>query len=105
LTHGEAVSVGIYGESYISHRIGRISAADLTTIDAGLKSAGLPSRLPFAIPIADLRALIAKDKKNVCGEVKWTLLERIGSALFDIVVPEELIVESLSAIQPGATHA
>jgi 3-dehydroquinate synthase len=104
LTHGEAISIGMYGEAYISHRIGKISAADLTTIDAGLTTAGLPARLPFAIPAAELRALISKDKKNVGGQVKWTLLERIGSALFDIVVPEELIVETLSAIQPGATH-
>lgn len=104
LTHGEAISIGMYGESYISHRAGKISAADLSTIDAGLRAAGLPARLPFAIPTADLRALISKDKKNVGGQVKWTLLERIGSAVFDIVVPEELIVEALSAIQPGETH-
>jgi 3-dehydroquinate synthase len=104
LTHGEAISIGMYGESYISHRAGKISAADLTTIDAGLKSAGLPTRLPFAIPIADLRALIAKDKKNVGGQIKWTLLERIGSAIFDVVAPEELVIEALSAIQPGAIH-
>lgn len=105
LTHGEAISIGMYGEAYISHRIGKISAADLSTIDAGLQTAGLPTRLPVAIPTAELRALLSKDKKNVGGQVKWTLLERIGSALFDIVIPEELIVEALSAIQPGATHA
>lgn len=104
LTHGEAISIGMYGEAYISHRIGKISAADLSTIDAGLQTAGLPTRLPVAIPTAELRALLSKDKKNVGGQVKWTLLERIGSALFDVVVPEELIVEALSAIQPGATH-
>ena len=104
LTHGEAISIGMYGEAYISHRIGKISAADLTTIEVSLRTAGLPARLPFAIPTAELRALLAKDKKNVGGQVKWALLERIGSALFDIVVPEELIVEALSAIQPGATH-
>jgi 3-dehydroquinate synthase len=105
LTHGEAISIGMYGESHISHRIGRISAADLTTIDVGLKTAGLPTRLPVAIPTAELRALISKDKKNVGGQVQWTLLERIGSAIFDVVVPEELIVEALSAIQPGASHS
>jgi 3-dehydroquinate synthase len=105
LTHGEAISIGMYGEAYISYRIGKISAADLSTIDAGLKTAGLLSRLPFAIPTSELRALVAKDKKNVGGEVKWSLLERIGTAIFDVVIPEELIVEALSAIQPGATHA
>ncbi len=102
LTHGEAISIGMYGEAYISHRIGKISAADLSTIDQGLRAAGLPTRLPTPIPTAELRSLISRDKKNVGGHVKWSLLDRIGSAVFDIVVPEELIVEVLSAIQPGA---
>jgi 3-dehydroquinate synthase len=102
LTHGEAISIGMYGEAYISHRIGKISAADLATIDQGLQAAGLPTRLPQAIPTSELRTLIARDKKNVGGQVKWTLLEKIGSAIFDVTVPEELILEVLSAIQPGA---
>lgn len=102
LTHGEAISIGMYGEAYISHRMHKISAADLATIDQGLRAAGLPTRLSSAIPTAELRALIGRDKKNVGGHVKWTLLERIGSAIFDVVIPEELITEALSAIQPEA---
>lgn len=103
LTHGEAISIGMYGEASISHRVGKISAADLATIDEGLKAAGLPTRLLSPIPQQELRDLLARDKKNVSGQVKWTLLERIGSAVFDVVIPEELIAEALSAIQPGAT--
>ena len=102
MTHGEAISIGMYGEAYISQRIGKISEADLTSIDRGLRNAGLPTRLPSPVPTAELRALISRDKKNVAGAVKWTLLERIGAATFDVVIPEELIVEVLSAIQPGA---
>lgn len=105
LTHGEAISIGMYGEAYISHRAGKISASDLTTIDTRLKAAGLLTRLPRAIPMAELRSLISKDKKNIGGQIRWILLERIGSAVFDVVVPEQLIVEALSAIQPGAILA
>jgi 3-dehydroquinate synthase len=104
LTHGEAIAIGMYGEAYISHRIGRISAADLSTIDQGLRTAGLPTRLPTPLPTAELRNLLSRDKKNIGGLVKWTLLDRIGAAVFDVVVPEELIVEVLSAIQPGASN-
>jgi 3-dehydroquinate synthase len=103
LTHGEAISIGMLGEAYISHRIGKISAADLATIDQGLQAAGLPTRLPYAFPTSELRTLITRDKKNIGGKVKWTLLEGIGSAVFDIIIPEELILEVLAAIQPGAT--
>jgi 3-dehydroquinate synthase len=104
LTHGEAISIGMYGEAYISYRVGKLSLADLTTIDTGLTAAGLPTRLLKSIPAGELRALISKDKKNVGGQVKWTLLERIGSAVFDVVISEDVIGESLAAIQPGATH-
>ena len=104
LTHGEAISIGMYGEAYISYRVGKLSLADLTTIDTGLTAAGLPTRLLKSIPAAELRALISKDKKNVGGQVKWTLLERIGAAVFDVVISEDVIGESLAAIQPGATH-
>lgn len=102
LTHGEAISVGMYGEAYISHRMGKLSADDLRLVERGLTSAGLLTRLPTAVPTSELRAIISRDKKNVQGQVRWTLLERIGNAVFDIVIPEELISEALSAIQPQA---
>jgi 3-dehydroquinate synthase len=100
LTHGEAISIGMYGEAYISHRMGKLSAEDLRLVDAGLHSAGLMTRLPESVPTSELRAIISRDKKNVQGQVRWTLLDRIGKAVFDVVIPEELISEALSAIQP-----
>ena len=102
LTHGEAISIGMYGEAYISHRMGKLSADELRLVEAGLKTAGLMTRLPTSVPTSELRAIISHDKKNVQGQVRWTLLDRIGKAVFDIVIPEELISEALSAIQPHA---
>lgn len=102
LTHGEAISIGMYGEAYISHRLGKLSAEELTRIDERLTTAGLMTRLPVPVPTSELRAIIARDKKNVGGEVRWTLLDAIGKAIFDVVIPEELIREALAAIQPHA---
>jgi len=100
LTHGEAIAIGMIGESLISFRAGKITREELATIESGLTQAGLPIRLPSPIPIERLRDLIGRDKKNVGGAVRWTLLERIGVAVYDITIPEPLIRESLEYIQP-----
>jgi len=102
LTHGEAISIGMYGEAYISHRVGKISAEDLTSIKNGLRATGLPTHLPTATSTSALRELLSRDKKNVSGLVKWTLLEEIGRATFDVVVPEEYIADALTLLQPTA---
>lgn len=100
LTHGEAISVGMYGESFISYRLGKISQAELETIEKGLMTAGLPVRLPEPLPLSELRETLGRDKKNVGRSVKWTLLEKIGEAIFDVEIPEALITEALEKIQP-----
>jgi 3-dehydroquinate synthase len=101
ITHGEAVAIGMAGESYLSYRGGRISRSELETVVSGITQAGLPVKLPVALPVTALRSTLAHDKKNVGGAVKWTLLDRIGQAAFDISVSEDLILDSLNEIQPG----
>jgi 3-dehydroquinate synthetase len=44
--------------------------------------------------------IMARDKKNARGTIKWTLLNRIGEATFDIEVPEGVVRKALHAIQP-----
>jgi 3-dehydroquinate synthetase len=92
----------MYGEAYISHRVGKISAEDLTSIKNGLRATGLPTHLPTATSTSALRELLSRDKKNVSGVVKWALLEEIGRATFDVVVPEEYIADALTLLQPTA---
>ncbi len=100
LTHGEAISIGMYGESFISYRLGKISEHELAIIERGLSGAGLPIRLSEPLSIQEIREALGRDKKNVGGAVKWTLLEKIGLAMFDVEIPEALITEALKRIQP-----
>lgn len=100
LTHGEAVAIGMAGEALLSWKLGLISEESFARARAGIAHAGLPTVLPQRMPTAKLRELIARDKKNVGAEVRFVLLEKIGQACFDQVVPEPLIEEALEAIQP-----
>lgn len=100
LTHGEAVAVGMAGESFLSWKVGLISEESFLRARDGIARAGLPVSLPAGMPAAALRLLMARDKKNVGSEVRLVLLEAIGKACFDRIAPEEILTEALEFIQP-----
>jgi 3-dehydroquinate synthase len=134
LLHGEAISIGMVGEAWLSWQLGYLSQADFELVRDTLSALGLPIHLPSNpdVPltpqppcqgelspstfgrgvggegfdtkdkppagargrgkiIARILELIQADKKNVGGEVRWTLLKEIGQGVADVVVPEELV--------------
>ncbi len=100
LTHGEAVAIGMVAECDIAHRIGKLSQEDYARARAGIAAAGLPVSLPTHFDEDRLRALMARDKKNIGGQIKWSLINSIGSCSFDVTAPDEVVVAALDTIQP-----
>lgn len=100
LTHGEAVAIGMVAESYIAHRIGKLSQGDYARARAGIAAAGLPVALPTHFDETRIRALMARDKKNVGGHMKWSLIDSIGACSFDLTAPDDVVDAALEAIQP-----
>jgi 3-dehydroquinate synthetase len=90
------------GESFLSWRSGLISEQCFLRARDGIARAGLPVSLPAAMAPAALRALMARDKKNVGSEVRLALLEALGRSVFDRTVSEPLLSEALELIQPDA---
>lgn len=78
--HGEAVGCGMALALKLSQKRGLISAADTTRVVRLIEQAGLPARLPEALPAERLMALMRHDKKNVEGKHRFILLEKIGKA-------------------------
>lgn len=97
LLHGEAVSIGIVAESYISHLLGNISKQDMQVIENGLKYIGLPTSIE-SINRADVLEKIKSDKKNKFGKVKWTLLKEIGLGTVDAEVEEKIVKKGIDYI-------
>lgn len=94
LLHGEAVALGIICESWLSHKLLRLSAAELDEIVAFVKRFYPPyplSEKDFP-PIFDL---MKKDKKNLGGRINFTLLPAIGEARIDQFCEVGVIEESL----------
>jgi len=95
LLHGEAIAIGMIAESYLS-----------------LKYCGMPKEEAedisrFLIEIfgrVDIRTeeeheiiqLALQDKKNERSQVRCSLLQRIGKAVFDVAVTPDDIAESLA---------
>ncbi|MHA1381637.1 MAG: 3-dehydroquinate synthase [Candidatus Helarchaeota archaeon] len=95
LSHGEAVAAGIIMESYISMKLGLLDKEKFEIIKYFIKKI-------FGIikikenSFSNIIEFIRHDKKNINGELLFVLLEDIGSARFNIVVDEKVILDSLN---------
>ncbi len=97
LLHGEAISIGMAAEATISVKSGLLPAADLETIITALKRAGLPVTVS-GLKEDDIRRKMQSDKKNIKGTPNFTLIDRIGHALYNKEVPSSVVTEAIQAI-------
>ena len=88
LLHGEAISIGMVIEAYMTKEKGFISDADLEEITAyTLESFGKLTY--FEKDIEEILGLTIQDKKNEHNKVKFSLLEKIGTANYNIDATKE----------------
>lgn len=97
LLHGEAVSLGMVAEAGISARSDMLPAADLERIKQVLSNAGLPVTVS-GISVEAILEKMRSDKKNTGGKLNFTLVDRIGHALYDQDVPSSVVTEAVQAI-------
>lgn len=94
LLHGEAIAIGMVCESYISYRMNLLSEDENFAIRRFLVS--VFGHYPKYVNDAEvLLKIMAKDKKNREGKIRFSLLHGIGNAVYNQEVPEEVIYESL----------
>jgi len=98
LLHGEAVAIGMAAAVRISERIGLISPEIVDRQDALLQRFGLPTKFSGMDTDKIMRAM-AVDKKNLSGDLRWVLLEGLGSATVRSGLGEEIIVKVLQEMQ------
>ena len=97
LLHGEAIAAGLYLESYLSHLQAGLTIADFTEIENWYKA--LDMDLNFSPQdIEKMLELMTHDKKNVNGEIRFVLIDSIGSFITDQTVPEADVIKSYSLL-------
>tara|TARA_B100000963_G_scaffold361585_1_gene397897 strand:- start:3785 stop:4852 length:1068 start_codon:yes stop_codon:yes gene_type:complete len=94
LLHGEAISIGMILESYISHKILKMPYKQCLEIKKNMKSKFQKIKIDSKDSKSILK-LIKFDKKNKGGKVLFVLLSEIGKSKIDIEVPKKTIIESI----------
>lgn len=98
LTHGEAIAIGMVLEAYLSLEQGLIKETEYREIKEVIKAL-YPAVLFSPADIQNILPLLAHDKKNEGGEVNFTLLEKIGSAVFNKKAGNDLIIKAFEDYQ------
>ncbi len=97
LLHGEAISIGMVAEARISQCQGLLAESDVESI----KQAFIHAGLPVQITGLESETIIDKtrsDKKNEDGQLNFTLLSAIGSAVYDQHVDESVVRQTLQSL-------
>ncbi|MFZ2311239.1 MAG: 3-dehydroquinate synthase [Methylobacter sp.] len=93
--HGEAVAIGTCQAADLSRRKGWLNDADVARIIALFKKARLPVNPPEKIDSERFLELMAVDKKNVDGQIRLILLNKIGVATLPVDVDQGLLEQTL----------
>lgn len=98
LLHGEAISIGMVAEAKLSEYLGFLTHKDVLDIEETLRLYELPTRATFVLDYEDVAAKIRSDKKVSGALTNWSLLEKIGKAVFNQQASAEQIKETLSYV-------
>jgi 3-dehydroquinate synthase len=85
--HGEAVAVGLCAAARLSEKLGMTSAADVARVEKTVAAHALPTRLRAPLPLGDLMAAMARDKKVRAGKLRFVVLKSLGEAVTRDDVP------------------
>lgn len=101
LLHGEAVAIGMIGETMIAQRLGLIGKDVVERLKTLVQRFDLPIRCPGIDLTAVLRAM-ELDKKITASRIRWVLLKDMGQTIIKEDVPPGLVKEVLAELAKGA---
>jgi len=78
--HGEGVAIGLAAAARLSHKLGLLSATDITRVEKTVAAHHLPVKLRGPLPSAELQAAMTRDKKNRAGGIRFVVLNSLGQA-------------------------
>ena len=79
--HGEAIAAGICMALRMSRSLGWLSAAEVAGVEKLFQRAALPIAPPSTMKPETFMQLMARDKKNISGQIRLVLLKEIGQAV------------------------
>jgi len=99
LLHGEAISLGTRAALYLSVKYGGLSQEDADQVLACLKQFDLPLVLAPEITTEVVLEKLKSDKKFVSGQIRFVLLDKLGSAFVSKDITVEDIEEAIEFLR------
>ncbi len=102
LLHGEAISIGMVLEAKLGEAIGVTAKGEAAVLASTFESFGLHTRMPKGVDRASVLSAMRHDKKARAGEIRFSLIKRVGESARDskggwtIQVPFDRIEEVLA---------
>lgn len=96
--HGEAVAIGLCAAARLSAKLGHIDADDVARVDAVVEAHELPVRLRTKLPLTELLAAMARDKKVRAGLPRFVVLEAVGTAKTQSGIEPALVEEAFREV-------
>ncbi|NMB44967.1 MAG: 3-dehydroquinate synthase [Firmicutes bacterium] len=98
-THGEAVAIGMVTATILSYLRGYLAESDFHRVVRLLRAWGLPTTIG-ELSVPAIITACRLDKKSRAGQMRFVLLERLGSARFGEIITEDELAQAFS-IQRG----
>ncbi|MBF2016787.1 MAG: 3-dehydroquinate synthase [Rivularia sp. T60_A2020_040] len=95
VNHGEAVAIGMVAAGEIAAKLGMWQYSEVQRQNILIEKAGLPTKLPAGLNIAEIIESLQLDKKVKAGKVRFILPTQIGAVTITDQVPSEVIREVL----------
>ena len=95
MLHGEAIAIGMIGEAFISHKMGKLPQTELESIAQYICS-HFPKKEIGIDLLDDIYGLMLQDKKNSHGSILCTLIPKIGQYEVNVSLQKSQVKEALS---------
>ncbi len=97
--HGEGVAMGIVAATHLSHKLGECPADLQPRVEAALRKANLPTRIPAQYDPELIYDMMWRDKKKAGKILNLILIHEVGDVFIRGGVADTAVLETISALQ------
>jgi len=91
ITHGEGVALGMIAAARLSEKMGYLESNEAKRIEALIRDAGLPWKIPKTFSADNIIAALQMDKKKKGDIIRFVLLKKIGMPFIIGSIKPEMI--------------
>lgn len=97
LLHGQCVGIGLIAAAFLSEKRGLLSEGEYKEISDGCRKFDLPDHVE-GLTADEILSATRKDKKMENGQIKFILMDGIGSSFIDCTVTDEELRSAIMEI-------